>query len=57
MQHRIVTLPSAKIREVARVALEGYWKQIVLFMFLYYLITTGVSNILDMFFYIINNFL
>ena len=51
MQHRIVTLPSAKIREVARVALEGYWKQIVLFMFLYYLITTGVSNILDMFFY------
>ncbi len=51
MSNRIVTLPSAKIREVARVAMEGYWKQIALFMFLYYLITTGVSNVLDMFFY------
>lgn len=51
MPNRIVTLPSAKIREVARVALEGYWKQIVLFMFLYYLITTCVCNVLDMFFY------
>lgn len=51
MQPRIVTLPSAKIREVARVALEGCWKQIALFMFFYYLITTGVSNVLDLFFY------
>ncbi len=51
MQTRIITLPSAKIREVARVAMEGYWMQIALFMFLFYLITTGVSNVLDMFFY------
>ena len=50
MQTRIVTLSSAKIREVARIALEGHWKQMVLFMFFYYLITTGVSNILDLFF-------
>ena len=50
MHTRIVTLPSAKIREVARVALEGYWKQVVLFMFFYYLIDTGISNVLDIFF-------
>ena len=50
MQPRIVTLTSAKIREISRVALEGYWKQIVLFMFFYYLITTGVSNVLNIFF-------
>ena len=50
MQSSIVKLPSSKIREVARVALEGHWKQVVLFAFLYYLITTGVSNVLDIFF-------
>lgn len=50
MDSKIITLPSAKIREIARVALEGSWKQVVLFMFFYYLITTGVSNVLNIFF-------
>lgn len=51
MTNKKVTMPSAKIREIARVALEGHWKQIALFMFLYYLMTTGVSGLLDLIFY------
>lgn len=50
MQTNIVTMPSAKIREVARVAMEGCWFQIALFMGLYYLINTGIANVLDLFF-------
>ena len=49
-QTKIITMPSAKIREVARVAMEGYWLQITLFMGLFYLINTCVSNVLDLFF-------
>ncbi|MGN1414534.1 MAG: DUF975 family protein [Anaerovoracaceae bacterium] len=51
MEYRIVNQPAAKIREVARTALAGNWKAVVLFMFLYYLITEGVSMVLDLFFY------
>lgn len=50
MENRIVTLPSKKIREVARVAMEGKWIQLALFFFLYMLINDGVSLILDLFF-------
>lgn len=50
MQTKVITMPSAKIREVARVAMEGCWLQIALFMGLYYLINTGVANVLDLFF-------
>ena len=50
MEYRIVNQPSAKIREVARTALTGNWKAVVLFMFLYYLITDGVGMVLDLFF-------
>ena len=50
MQTKVITMPSAKIREVARVAMEGCWMQIALFMGLYYLINTGIANVLDLFF-------
>ncbi len=50
MQTKVITMPSAKIREVARVAMEGYWMQIALFMGLFYLINTSVANVLDLFF-------
>lgn len=50
MEYRIVNHPAAKIREVARTALAGSWKDVVLFMFLYYLITDGVGMVLDLFF-------
>ena len=50
MEYRIVNHPAAKIREVARTALTGNWKAVVLFMFLYYLITNGVGMVLDLFF-------
>ena len=50
MEYRIVNQPAAKIREVARTALTGNWKAVVLFMFLYYLITDGVGMVLDLFF-------
>ena len=50
MQTKVITMPSAKIREVARVALEGCWMQVAIFMGLYYLLNTGVANVLDLFF-------
>lgn len=50
MEYRIVNHPAAKIREVARTALAGSWKDVVLFMFLYYLMTDGVGMVLDLFF-------
>lgn len=51
MEYRIVNQPAYKIREVARAALAGNWQAVVLFMFLYYLITEGVSLVLGLFFF------
>ena len=51
MEYRIVNLSSEKIRKAAREALAGHWKQAALFMGLYYLITTGMDMVLDLFFY------
>lgn len=51
MQNHIVMQSAQKIREVARTALSNRWKDIVIFMALYYLLTSLVSQILDLFFY------
>lgn len=50
MQTKVITMPSAKIREVARVSMEGCWMQIALFMGLYYLLSTCIANVMDLFF-------
>ena len=50
MEYRIVTEPSAKIREIARHVLSGYWKPVVIGVFLYYILSTGVGVVLDYFF-------
>lgn len=50
MQNHIVVQSASKIREVARAALAGYWKQVVIFVAIYYLMVSGVSQVLDLFF-------
>ena len=57
MENHIVMQSAAKIREVARAALVGRWKEIVIFMAIYYAITSVVSQILDLFFYTTRNIL
>ena len=49
--YRTVTQSCSKLRGVARTALKGNWKQVVLFMALYYLLVSGVSMVLDIFFH------
>jgi len=50
MGNHIVMEPAYKIREIARHALTGYWKPVVLGVFIYYLLSTGVMSLLDYFF-------
>lgn len=51
MENHIVMQSAPKIREVARTALMNRWKDIVIFMAIYYLITSAISQVLDLFFY------
>ncbi len=51
MDYHIISEPSSKIREIARNALAGYWKPVFLGIFIYSLLTSGVSQLLDNFFY------
>lgn len=50
MGNHIVMEPAYKIREIARHALTGYWKPVVLGVLIYYLLSTGVMSFLDYFF-------
>ena len=50
MGNHIVMEPANKIREIARHALTGYWKPVVLGVLIYYLLSTGVMSFLDYFF-------
>ena len=51
MNHHIVMQSAQKIREVARTTLANRWKDIVIFMVIYYFITSVISQVLDLFFY------
>ena len=50
MGNHIVMEPAFKIREIARNALAGNWKMIVLALAVYYLLTGGANQFLDYFF-------
>lgn len=47
MGNHIVMEPACKIREIARNALAGFWKPVVIGVLIYYLLTTGVETLLD----------
>lgn len=47
MGNHIVMEPASKIREIARNALTGYWKPVVLAVVIYYLLTSGVEAVLN----------
>ena len=42
MGNHIVIEPASKIREIARNALAGYWKPVILGVVIYYLLTSVV---------------
>lgn len=50
MGNHIVIEPASKIREIARNALVGYWKPVILGVVIYYLFTSGVEIVLNNFF-------
>lgn len=50
MENHIITEPAYKIREIARNALAGYWKPVILGVVIYYLLTSGVEIVLNNFF-------
>lgn len=50
MVNHIVIEPASKIREIARNALAGYWKPVILGVVIYYLLTSGVEIVLNNFF-------
>ena len=50
MENHIITEPAFKIREIARNALAGYWKPVILGVVIYYLLTSGVEIVLNNFF-------
>ena len=50
MGNHIVIEPASKIREIARNALAGYWKQVILGVVIYFLLTSGVEIVLNNFF-------
>ncbi len=50
MYNHIVREPAAKIREIARDALRGYWKPMFIATLIYYLMTSGISSILTLIF-------
>ena len=47
MGNHIVMEPACKIREIARNALAGFWKPVVIGILIYYMLTTGVETLLD----------
>ena len=47
MGNHIVIEPASKIREIARNALAGYWKQVILGVVIYFLLTSGVEIVLN----------
>ena len=51
MDNRIVIEPSSKIREIARKSLAGNWKQMFVGLLIYFIMLTGISTILNSFFY------
>ena len=50
MENHIITEPAYKTREIARNALAGYWKPVILGVVIYYLLTSGVEIVLNNFF-------
>ena len=50
MNNIIIYESTKKIREIARTALKGRWRAMVLGVFIYYVFSTVVSSILDLFF-------
>lgn len=47
MQNHIIIEPASKIREIARNALAGYWKPVVIGVLIYFLLTSGVESVLN----------
>ena len=47
MENHIIMEPACKIREIARNALAGFWKPVVVGILIYYMLTTGVQTLLD----------
>lgn len=47
MQNHIIIEPASKIREIARNALAGFWKPVIIGMLIYYMLTSGVELLLD----------
>ena len=47
MQNHIIIEPASKIREIARNALAGYWKPVVIGVLFYFLLTSGVESVLN----------
>ena len=54
MKNHIIIEPASKIREIARNALAGYWKPVVLGVVIFFLLTTGVETVLNNIFYFTN---
>lgn len=54
MENRIIFEPASKIREIARQALKGHWKEMALGVFIYYFFSVVVSSVLDVFFTSVN---
>lgn len=47
MDNHIVLEPAWKIREIARNALKGYWKPMFVAVLIYYLLTSGIGEVLS----------
>ena len=47
MQNHIIIEPASKIREIARNALAGFWKPVIIGILIYYLLTSGVELLLN----------
>ena len=50
MENRVIIESAKKIREIARTALRGKWKEMALGVFIYYVFASVVPSVLDMFF-------
>ena len=50
MDNRIVIEPTSKIREIARNSLTGYWKEMLVGMLIYFLLTEAAPTVINYFF-------
>lgn len=50
MGNRIITESTGKMREIARNALKGHWKAMILGVVIYYVFSSVIPNVLDLFF-------